>query len=56
VFFLRKTHKASIGLSLVGVIIEYFDYALYGFLATEITAHFFPHHSIKNGLLNTNFT
>jgi MHS family proline/betaine transporter-like MFS transporter len=53
VFFLRKTHKASIGLSLVGVIIEYFDYALYGFLATEITAHFFPHHSIKNGLLNT---
>ncbi|MAP24262.1 MAG: hypothetical protein CMM87_01835 [Rickettsiales bacterium] len=46
-------HRYSVGFSLFGVIVEYFDYALYGFLATEITAHFFPAHSLQNGLINT---
>ena len=38
--FLRKK---AIFFSLVGHIIEYYDYALYGFLATEISHHFFPY-------------
>ena len=50
---MKKVHRLSVGLSLFGVIVEYFDYALYGFLATEITAHFFPGEAIQKGLLGT---
>ena len=36
-----KKFKSNLS-SLAGNFIEYYDYTLYGFLATEINAHFFP--------------
>ncbi|MGH3435207.1 MAG: MFS transporter [Sciscionella sp.] len=49
----RRTRKRVIGASFVGNFVEWFDYASYGYLATTISAVFFPTASPTVGLLAT---
>jgi MHS family proline/betaine transporter-like MFS transporter len=44
--------KAVIGAS-IGNAVEWFDFAIYGFLATYIAANFFPSDDATAALLNT---
>ncbi len=52
---MSSNQKKSLLFSLFGNVIEYFDYALYGFLATEISAHFFSNSSVQAGISKTFF-
>lgn len=48
-----KTLRKVIRAASIGNIVEWFDFALYGFLATEIATNFFPSSDSTAGLLKT---
>src|SRR6185312_397933 len=49
----RKTRNKVVAASFIGNFVEWFDYAVYGYLAVTITAVFFPESDKQTGLLLT---
>ncbi|NMR31508.1 MFS transporter [Arthrobacter sp. SF27] len=49
----RDTRRKVIAASFIGNFVEWFDYAVYGYLAVTITAVFFPESDPQTGLLLT---
>lgn len=49
--YLSWTHR-SFFIAAFGTFVEYYDYALYGFAAPYLAAHFFPHLDKTTGLLS----
>jgi MHS family proline/betaine transporter-like MFS transporter len=49
----RKTRNKVVAASFIGNFVEWFDYAVYGYLAVTITAVFFPQADPQTGLLLT---
>jgi MHS family proline/betaine transporter-like MFS transporter len=49
----KETRRKVIAASFIGNFVEWFDYAVYGYLAVTITAVFFPESDPKTGLLLT---
>ncbi len=49
----EETRRKVIAASFIGNFVEWFDYAVYGYLAVTITAVFFPESDPKTGLLLT---
>ncbi|MDN6332308.1 MAG: MFS transporter [Micrococcaceae bacterium] len=50
---IRKTRNKVVAASFIGNFVEWFDYAVYGYLAVTITAVFFPESDQQTGLLLT---
>ncbi|MGP5727314.1 MFS transporter [Arthrobacter rhombi] len=50
---IRKTRNKVVAASFIGNFVEWFDYAVYGYLAVTITAVFFPEADQQTGLLLT---
>ncbi|WP_372698401.1 MFS transporter [Arthrobacter sp. JSM 101049] len=50
---IRKTRNKVVAASFIGNFVEWFDYAVYGYLAVTITAVFFPEADPQTGLLLT---
>lgn len=48
-------NKKTFAISLLTVFVQYYDYHLFGFLAANIAAHFFPDADVVIQLLNTYF-
>ena len=49
----RKTRNKVVAASFIGNFVEWFDYAVYGYLAVTITAVFFPESDPQTGLMLT---
>lgn len=50
---IRKTRNKVVAASFIGNFVEWFDYAVYGYLAVTITSVFFPESDKQTGLLLT---
>lgn len=50
---IRKTRNKVVAASFIGNFVEWFDYAVYGYLAVTITTVFFPESDKQTGLLLT---
>lgn len=49
----KETHRRVLAASFIGNFVEWFDYAVYGYLAATIAAVFFPESDPQTGLLLT---
>src|SRR5690554_3642305 len=50
---IRSTRRRVVTASFIGNFVEWFDYAVYGYLAVTITAVFFPESDPQTGLMMT---